>query len=92
MSIIFENEEWELVVTPRYILKKAPKKINIKCYHCDGIGSVQPVDVFDYVDNMCNWCYGRGLLEREEPPKNPAPKIDEKFLKALQNFINDYKD
>ena len=88
MSIIFENDEWRLVVTPRYILKKAPKKITIKCYHCDG-----QEEAFSYDnDNLCQWCYGRRLLEREEPPKNPAPKIDEKFLKALQNFINDYKD
>jgi hypothetical protein len=94
MSIIFDNDEWKLVVTPRYILKKAMEKISVKCYHCNGVGSIHLEEsYFGSVDDcVCQWCYGSGLLKRDLPPKNPPPKIDEKFLKALQNFINDYKD
>jgi len=87
----WSNEHWQLVVTPRYV-RKDNQKVKVTCISCDGHG-------FDYdPDSMgsgdkgrpCIWCMGTG--KREVLPEiPPPPEMDQKFLKDLKEWVENYR-
>ena len=91
--MIFENENWKLVVTPRFI-RKNKELVKKKCVHCGGTGQGDSDDPAFAPGNCfptpCRWCFGNGYQE-ELPDIPPPPPMDEKFLAALKKWYQEYQ-
>lgn len=89
-KMTWDTEFYELVITPRWRLKKGfPKYTKKKCIHCNGTGwyETERCGGIDY--DECRMCHGEGTQERLKRYPVP-PSLDKKFLEDLKKFINSY--
>lgn len=86
-EMIWEDENYKFVVTPRWILKKRLPDIEVVCYVCNGACRVETPESWHL--EKCERCNGSGkILTRPEYP--PTPKMNQKFLDDLKSFIQNY--
>ena len=86
--MIWENEDWKFVITPRYI-RKDKTMIEKLCVHCQGKGEVD--DTFDWLPVKCKFCFGTGKQKRLKDIPQP-PEINTNFLQDLKNWLDNYKE
>jgi hypothetical protein len=81
-------DEWELIVTPRFV-NKNPKYKEEKCINCVN-GYTRDTQCFGWgsPSEKCLYCYGKGLVTLKVY-ENP-PEIEQAFLDALKKFMNEY--
>ena len=86
--MIWNNENWKLVVTPRWIRTNKETE-QVKCFSCNGMGWEHWDDDLPLLP--CRKCHSDGTITQPVPIPKP-PEMDEKFLAALQEFVNNYED